>query len=445
MMRASWGFLPLILTMVFVVQEVCATPLREQLEAATAEEDSHAQIDLIRHLLDEAPDEALQQRLVTLWIGVGDYGMAEEALENWKTAPEGFRVLAEAEILLARDRNRAEALTRLESYHSRQPGDREVTVRLVEVLSELNDNHRIDAVLTGTPGMENDAALLLWRARTRRSLAKFSQALEDFAAADQIDPEVAADDRPAFERLRAVLPEIDEVTGKLMGDPENFGLLVIRAQLYREGGGDSDLTAADAKAALAVNPESVAAALLYGASQSQKTALKEYLVDLRKPTPSTKDLRRLAELDVRLAGNPKDAKALAARSFVLNDALAQYQLAVRDAEAALEIDRNQSSAHLARVYALTQLSANTQAATAFAEMKRAKVSRADLARASGHLAVAELEASRYEAALTYASQSIEAEPSAERYQTRATILQRLGRVSEAKEDLQRAKSLKKNP
>lgn len=446
MMRIPPGFLPLIMTVVFIVHGVCATSLREQLNAATVDEDSHAQIDLIRRLLDQAPDDALQRRLVTLWIAAADYGMAERVLQNWKSAPEGFRTIAEADILLARDRNRAEALAKLESSHARQPEDREVTLRLVEVLSDQKDNARIDEILTVVPGVEVDAGLLLRRARARRSLTKFEQALKDFATADQIDPEGSADDRPAFERLGAALPEINLVTKKLAAGSDNFELRIVRAQLYRDGGADSGLIAAEAEAAQTINPGSVAATLLYAvASQSRKMALEEYSVDLRQPPPSAKALRRLAELDVRLSQNPRDAKALASRSFLLNEATGQSRLALRDAEAALEIEGNRSLAHRERIFALTQLNWNTRAAEALAAMERAKVSRLDLARAYGTLAVAELESYRYEAALAYATRSIEAEASAQRYQTRATILQRLGRVAQAREDLQKAKALEEKP
>lgn len=442
-MRISPGFLSLITMIVFIVHGVAATSLREQLEAATAHEDSYAQIDLIRRLLDEAPDDDLNQQLVSLWIRVGDYGMAERTLDDWKSAPAGFRAIAEADILLARDRNREKALAKLESYHFRDPADAEVTFRLVGVLSGQNDNQRIDEVLTTAPGVESDADLLLRRARARRSLAKFSQALKDFAAADQIDPEVVANDRPAFERLREGLPEIDEVTGKLVQNPNDFELRVDRARLYRDGGAGGDQVAVDAKAALAIDPRSVAATLLdVAASQSQDTALKEYSVDLSKEAPSAQDLKRLATLDIRLAANPRDAGALADRSAVLNEN-GQFRLALRDAEAAVEIDRSQGPAHLERIYALTQMGSNILATEALAAMKRTKASRANLAQASGYLAVAELEANRYAAALEFASQSIDSAPSAERYRTRATILERMGQSAEAREDLQRAKALTK--
>lgn len=432
------------LTMVFLIaQGISAAPLREQLKAAASEKDSYALIELIRRILDTGPDDALEQRLVTLWMAVSDYEMAEQTLHAWKTVPAGFRALIEADILWKRDQDRAAAVAGLESYHARQPDDREVTLRLVEMLSDQNDVQRIDEVLTATPGVDNDPYLLLRRARARRSLNRFEQALSDFAAAEQIDAEMAANDRPAFDRMRAALPALYTVTEKLGEHPDDFPLLIQRALLYREVGTDPAWIAADAKAALAVHPQSLAATLLYAATLPRDIALEKYSVDFSSSAPSDEDLNQLVEWDLRLAKNPRDLKALIARGLVLNHAL-QYRLGLLDAEAALKIDSAQSSAHRVRFHALMQLGWITRAIEVLPEMQKAKVPAFDLAAAYDELAVKQLESNHYEEALEYATMALKAKPSVERYQTRATVRQRLGKDVEARKDLQQAQALKKS-
>ena len=435
-----------LLAVLVVLSTGHGSPLKEQLALATTDEDTHAQIELIRRILEKESDDTLSERLIRLWLSVADYDMAESSLKAWKNAPEGFQASVKAEILYNRDEKRDEAIALLAGYHAKDPSSIEITRQLARYYGALGEHQKIVALLSSAPGVSADAALLLQRASARRALADYEGALKDFYQAEKADGEAVAGERPAYDRIKVALPKIQFATAALEKDPGDYSAHVGRAWWLLSIGASNDFISKDAAAAHSLAPQSAAALLLYArASYSPRQALQEFSVDLSKPTPPLESMGRLIKLDQLITKNPRDVAALAARSFELNGIPAQHQLALKDAEAALAVEPASAGARLEKIFALIKLDRAPEAASEVLVMEGTKPPPAKLARSYGYLAEADLRAYRLESALDYASKALKAEPTAEGYKMRAAILQRLGQVSEAQADLAKAQKLARRP
>ena len=226
----------LLLTVMFLLcHTAVGLSLRDQLALAEKDEDTHAQIELIRRILDEKPDDdELRERLADLWLSVEDYDMAESTVREWTDAPESVRVRVFGTVLFVRDQKKEEAVALLEGYLAGHPDDLEITRQLAGYLDGMGEDQKVVDLLSKAPGVEEDASLLVSRALARRKLQDFASALKDFAAAERLDSEdeSVVRNRPSFERLRAALAGIDAAGAILAGKPDDLsarlfaGLLV---------------------------------------------------------------------------------------------------------------------------------------------------------------------------------------------------------------------------
>ncbi len=440
------------LTLVVFSHAAVALSLPEQLALAEKDEDTHAQIEVIRRILDEKPDDdELRERLADLWLSVEDYDMAESTVQEWTNVPESVRVPVLAAVLFVRDQKRDEAVASLEGYLAKHPDDLEITRQLAGYLDGMGEDQKVVDLLSKAPGVEEDAGLLVSRALARRKLRDFAGALNDFAAADGQDPEAKSvvGNRPAFERLRAAVAGIDGAGAILAGKPDDLGARLLRAYWYLSTGAASVSALEDAEAALRINSKSVAALLLFAAASNQagrlsaRDALDKFEVDVTKPVPTLEVLDSLRQYDGRVAKNPKDISGLLARGRELSDNAQQYGLAMRDAEAALATDPSSAKARAAKIAALVKLGRVADAAAELRVLDAAKPPREVLAGPLNDLAAGAAGASQLDAALEYANRAIKAKPEAQYYKQRAAILQRLERFADAQSDLSRAQQLEK--
>lgn len=432
----------LLLFSLAAVSLALASPLRDQLALAETAEDRHAQIELIRRILDEEPDDALREKLVTLWLAVPDYDMAAAALADWKTAPESFRTRVEAEVLFHRDDNRDKAIALLAAFHAAQPDDLDITRQLARYQGDMANPQAVVELLTAAPGVADDAPLLLQRAAARRVLADYDGALADFALATRVDGKMAANEQPAYDRLKNALPHIKAATEVLEAEPTNFAALVRRAYWLQAIGARPERVRQDAQAAHQQAPAAVTALWLVARSTgAAPRALREWSVDLSQPDPAPENFERLLKLDEALQKKPTDPATLTLRSYELNDTPAQYRLAVQDADAALATDPARADARLEKIFALLKLNRFPDAAAEVRVLEQKKTAADKLSRAYIYLADADLRAYRMESALDHANKALKARSSADAYKFRAVVLQRMGRAAEAAEDLAAAAKL----
>jgi len=441
----------LAVTLVFC-HTAAGLSLREQLALAEKDEDTYAQIELIRRILDKEPGNGeLREQLTDLWLSVEDYDMAESTVRDWKDAPESIRVSVLATVLFVRDQKKSEALALLEGYLARHPQDLEMIRQLASYLDGMGEDKKVVDLLSKAPGVETDAGLLVSRALARRKLQDFAGALKDFAAADKLDPEdeSVVSNRPSFDRLRVALSGIDATGAVLAGKPDDLSARLSRAYWYLSTGFASGPASEDAEAARRIDPRSVAALVLFAEASKQagrlsvRDAREKLGVDVSKPAPTLEVLERLRQYDGQLARNPKDISALLARARELSDSAQQYQLAMRDAEAVLAVDPGSGKARAAKISALAKLGRVEDAAAELRVLEAAKPPREVLAGALSDLVEAATSASQLDAALEYSDRAIKAKPEAQYYKQRAAILQRLERFADAEADLSRAQQIEK--
>ncbi|GAT31649.1 hypothetical protein TSACC_243 [Terrimicrobium sacchariphilum] len=427
--------------------------LRDQLQLAKREADRPAQIEIIRRILANEPDEGdLRGQLLDLWLTEGDYDMAARTLDDWPTAPENISVSARATIFLARG-HEDDAIRLLESYHAKAPADLAITRQLTGYLA--GNPARQLALLEAAPSVTENPDLLISRAFARLHLHDYSGALADFAIAERIAPqsdEVKAN-RADFERVRVASDGIRLASEQLAQNPQDFSARTRRAYWYLSLGYRATplgKATADAEAALALVPGSSAArlmlatALVRSGKLTQDAALKEYGVDYSKSFVIPETLNQLIAEDLKLQKNPRDGKALSDRAGILSHLPAQFQLALNDTNTALDLDPNNAFAAEERIYILVKTGKQDEAVSALRKLAATRPPPGILSAASLTIAGSYLQSNRYREALDYANAAMAAKPTAEAYKFRASVWVRMNRAEEAQADIAKATALEKN-
>lgn len=436
-----------LLCVIGLAGSIHAATLEEQLALAEEKNDSHAQIELLRRLLDKDPRNAdWNEQLAALWLEVGDYDMAEAALKAWTDAPENKRLVATAEILYHRDDKAPEAIALLEGYLKSHPEDIEVTRELADYLDATNQPEKIVTLLSAAPGVDGKPDLVVDRALARRELGDYDGALADFALAKKLDPNGSpvTSNVAAFDRLETALPHIKAAGEALKAEPEKFQTLIARAYWHTTLGFSPKEGMADAEAAIEAAPGSALAVILYamnannGGGLHAADARAKYAVDVSKPLPSDKVIDQLLNLDVVVAKEPSNMAALAQRAFVLNDEPKQYLLAIKDADAVLAASPKNADAQLEKIYALVKLQKTNDVITELATLEAMKPAKDKLATALSYATDAAFADSRFPMALDFASRAIGLSPQAQYYKQRAAVYQRLNRAGDADADLKQA-------
>jgi tetratricopeptide (TPR) repeat protein len=450
MKMGHWAFTLVFALFTALGHTAAGLSLRDQLALAQKDEDTYAQIELIRRILEQEPrDTALRARLADLWLSIDDLEMSESIGRDWKQAPAALRAKILATVLFRREGKKLEAVALLERYLAEHPEDVEITRQLAGYLENMGEQKKVVDLLSKAPGVETDARLLVARALARRSLQDFASALRDFEAADRIDPEdeSVVNNRPSFDRLRTAVAGIRAASNVLAEQPGDSAALISRAYWYLSTGAANGAAFDDAQAAQNVDPDSVAALILFAEASnrtgrlSPKDAREKLAVDVSKPIPSLTVLDNLWRQDRQISKNPKDVSALLRRSVELRENAQQLLLALREAQSALSLDSNSATARGAKISALTKLGKMEEAIAELRIVESGKPPPEVLADSLSGLADAALGASQLELALAFSDRAITAKPQARSYRQRAAILQRLERYTESQEDLARAQQL----
>ncbi len=428
------------------------TTLKEQLAKAEADNDTYAQIELLRRILDRTPADAeSKEKLADLWLEVKDYEMAERLMKEWKDAPDYEKAYVSATILFERDDKKEEAAKVLEDFLAKTPDNLDLTRQLTIYLNALSRYQNVVTLLDKAPGVPKDSDLLVARAIARHHLHDFEGALKDYASAENNDKDDSSvtGNRADFERLETAQQGITACNVALSVDPNNFAALLSRAYWYLYTSYSADLALGDAQAAQKIYPDSATALLLACWAEnslghlSAADAREKYAVDTSKPLPSTKALELIMRADAALYKDPKDTKGWQALCFSLNDEPQQYLLAIKKADAWLAVDPKAVDAMLEKIYALVKMGKTNDAVALLRDFEAAKPPPQKLASALSYLVETTFAAAQFDTALAYANQAIKLKPTAQYYKQRAAILQRLNRGKEATADLTEATRLQK--
>ncbi len=442
----------LLLLLAVTLTRANGADLRDQLQLAEKEGDRPAQIEIIRRILEYTPDDSkLRGQLLQLWLTETDYDMASRTLDDWKNAPEDVAASAQATILMARD-HPDDAIRVLEEYHAKDPTDLAITRQLSGYLT--GNPARQLALLEAAPGVAEAPDLLVARAYARLYLQDYPGALADFAIADKLasKSQVVKGSRVDFDRVRTASEGIRLASEQLAQNPKDFPARTRRAYWYLFMGDRAtplEKASADAEAALALVPGSSAARLMLATTLNRSgkltrdAALKKYDVDLSKSFIIPETLDQLIAEDLKLQKTPGDEKALVARATILSHLPAQFQLALDDTNAALDLDPNNAAAAEERIYILVKTGKQDEAVSALRKLAATKPPPGLLSAAALTVAEGYLQTSRYREALDYANEAIEARPTAEAYKFRASVWTRMDRAEDAKADITKAIALEK--
>ena len=447
MKMGHWAFTLVIALWMAFGHTAAGLSLREQLALAEEDEDTYAQIELLRRILEKEPrDAALRGRLTELWLSINDLEMSESIVGEWQEAPAALRAKVLATVLFGREGKKTEAVALLDRYLAEHPEDLEMTRQLAGYLDKMGEQKKAVDLLSKAPGVEKDARLLVARALARRSLQDFAGALSDFEAADRSDPENESviNNRASFDRLRTAVAGIRAASNVLAEQPGDSAALISRAYWYLSTGAANGAAFNDAEAAQKVDPGSMAALILFAEASnrtgrlSPKDAREKLEVDVSKPIPTLAVLDNLWRQDRQISKNPRDVSALLRRSIELRENAQQGLLALRDARSALSLDPNSAAARGAKMSALAKVGKIEEAIAELRIVESAKPPPAVLAESLSSLAEAAMGASQLELALAFSDKAIAAKPQARFYRQRAAILQRLERYADSQEDLARA-------
>ena len=349
-----------------------ANDLSAQIQMASTDHDKPAEIELLRRWLDTHPDDAsARRRLISLWLDIADYNMAESALADWKTPDSGFAAQVKAQVAWRRDDKIDRALGILRERAKAVPSDRETRLLLASFLARDGCRPEQVAVLNKLISEKPDADLLLDRALARRLLDEPAKAVADVRKAAALAPDSSRikNALPEFDRLEKALGEIGRIEKELQRDPASARFLLERS-LWHLYAALPAKALADAEAGLKQMPGSAIGGILktrallgLGKIDAAK-ALAEYNVDSNRTLETPELFRGIFQADQMIAKDPSNATAYVVRSFHLNKDR-QYTLAVIDCRHALDLEPANFDALNNATFASCNLG-NIPAATAYA-------------------------------------------------------------------------------
>ena len=104
MKMGHWAFTLVIALWMAFGHTAAGLSLREQLALAEEDEDTYAQIELLRRILEKEPrDAALRGRVTELWLSINDLEMSESIVGEWQEAPAALRAKVLATVLFGRE------------------------------------------------------------------------------------------------------------------------------------------------------------------------------------------------------------------------------------------------------------------------------------------------------------------------------------------------------
>ena len=417
------------------------TDLQQKLDLARQEEDTHAEIELLRRWLDTHPnDPAAVEELVGLWLEVDDFRMALQTLSNTASPDPGLVARTHAEVALKRDEKLPAALQILRDRTSAAPKDRQSRLMLAEYLAKAGETKDQIDVLDSLLAEEDDADLLVDRAGAKLLAGDPKGALVDFrraAAAAPDEPRIKISSA-GFDRLESALAAI-AILDKAPATPQAH----FNKSYFWFYGGAPNAGLNEAAQGLGSWPESVygrileTRGLVANGSLTPEKAREERHVNVSTALEDEKARRGILEADAALAKNPGNLQQLVNRASWLNYA-DHYALGMDDVATVLKSDPSNIPA-LHYAVALSLREGNFPAATAYAEkLKMLKASREILSDVYAGLAQSAFEQSKFPLALDFAERSIEAKPLAHVWKLKSACHTRLGQPNEAAEAMKQA-------
>lgn len=421
----------------------------EQIKLAQANQDPHAEVELLRRSLDQNPnDPATRERLIRLWLELADLTMAQNALAEWKDAPPNLATLVVARVRAERDGQWDDAISGLQTFVKTAPKDAEVLGLLSRYLGQQKRWAEQIAVLDQLLEWRAVAVDYLTRAEAKKQLGDYAGAVRDAKRASAIAPDssIVRSTVPKFERLESVLPLIASTTQTLTKQPNDAPALLTRSAAFWFGN-VPEKALADAERASPLLPDSAMAVILKARSLSALNPERDYelanefAVNLGGPIETPAVAARLIQADVQVAAGAKNATALATRANLLNHDQ-QFRLALVSAEQALQFEPVNGPALLEAIYAASKSGQTEDAAAYFRRLDQAKAVNESLALALAYLVESNFAAANYRQTLEFANRALQIKETEPMLRFKAQALRRLGNDEEADGVMALAEKLK---
>lgn len=413
--------------------------MRTELRKALRERSYDRAETLAQQLVGSAPhDNGAWERLVRAQIGQGKMAEAKQTLGDWRSTirkPSAKWDELSGDIA-NREQDRTAAL--LSWSKALRPNPKNL-----RVLNKIARAHRAqeqwpdeEAMLTVMLEVKDDAGTRMERALCRRRQYRWSDALDDFHRAQELDagdPDVRRGAR-LFERLGKFLAEIRKLDARLATRPEDDQLLADRALLFLRSE-DAELALQDAIAAAklagwVVRPKLFQCIALSNLNRAGECDALGVDSRLRLEALSPEFLETISRLDAEISVERNNANLYVTRAWHLNE-IGQPTLAVSDADTALRHDAKSASAHLENGYALMKLG---RADEAFEHIKRATEVGSTQSTAWQYRGELEMARGDHAAAIESLTRALALEQSPAVLQKRAECYQQVGLIAKADED-----------
>ncbi|HSH39454.1 MAG TPA: tetratricopeptide repeat protein [Chthoniobacterales bacterium] len=413
--------------------------LRAELRQALRERSYARAATLAHQLVGSSPhDNGAWETLARAQLGQGQIAEAKQTMGEWfanvRTPPPKFHELAGD--LAKKENDQGAALLAWSRALAANPKN-------VRLLNKIARAHRAqeqwqeeDAMLTLMLEIKEDAATRMARALCRRRQHRWSDAVEDFRRAQDLDagdPDVRRGAR-LFERLGKFLAEVRKLDARLATRPEDDQLLADRALLFLRSE-DAELALQDGAAAgklasWTVRPklfQAIALVDLGRAAECEKLGVDPRL---RLGALSPEFLETISRLDAEISVERNNANLYVTRAWHLNE-IGQPTLAAADAETALQHEPKSGSAHTESSYALMKLGRVDEA---FEHIRQATDLGGNESTAWHYRGELEMVRGDHAAAIESLTRALALEQSPAILQKRAECYQHVGLVAKADED-----------
>ncbi len=390
-----------------------------------------------RRVLQFAPnDNGAWARLAQAQYGLRDLPALRQTLAQWSRAvpkvPAKYHEY-QGDLALAEGR-RAEARAAWLKAVARKGRRSRVFIKIARL--EQAGGHWAEAAAAWTRAIKGQPTVsaFLSRATCYRLLHSWDAALADVRRAAELAPNDGAvrQELARLDRLGKFLAEVRDLDRDLLALPNDASLLADRALRFLRAD-DPALALDDASAAARLAPSAVRPRLFRAMAErdlGRVPAREKGPARLRLASLSADFLQTMSRLDAELAAEPKNVDLLTNRAWQLNE-IEQPQLALAEAETALQIDPKAAGAAAEAGYALAKLK---RASEAYTLIKQATELDPNYSTAWQYRGALEMQRGDYMAAIDSLTHALAINQTAAALAKREECYRRLGLLAKAADD-----------
>jgi tetratricopeptide (TPR) repeat protein len=423
--------------------------LRKQLQTAEEASDNPAIVEISRRIVEMDPnDSEAWETLANKQLELEDLERCAATLDAWQTRVRPRPAVIDdirGDLALARKDNRAaEHYWRL--YIGADPEATDTLEKLAKLSESAGDWAEAASWRTRALAQGKTVAGLIARANDYLELRAWEKSFADVTKANNIDPSDAAvkGALPGFELLRKFLPQIKALDTQIAKSPAAPLPWMDRARLFTLANRPR-LALEDAEHAMKLAPEMRRARIQAGealwdlgrGNEAADLGVGNNLKRDKNNHVSDEALRAIGAADSLVLNNPGQSEPFVVRANALRQ-INQNKLALTDAEFALKLDPDSTSAQLQTAQALDSLGRLHEAIT---HAERATQLNPDDPVSWYYCGLLEAKRANFAAAIECQSRSLAIRKSSGALLEREKCERQIGRIADAELDAERRKQL----